>query len=148
MIQDLNERLAKSLKFNKLILFFSLSSLIIGLFIFMIIPKYWGFGLGLIINGANLTIVNLIGVIIYKKQKSRLNKLTLDNDKLKEMAEENAKVFYNVIHCRVCHNTVKECQCSPIPCPFCDMEFGFTQDWNIHLQANHNKEIIEALKNV
>lgn len=46
--------------------------------------------------------------------------------------------FYNQVHCRKCELKILDCRCNPIPCPFCDAEFGFTQDWNIHLIDDHN----------
>ena len=44
----------------------------------------------------------------------------------------------NQIHCRKCELKILDCRCNPIPCPFCHAEFGFTQDWNIHLIEDHN----------
>lgn len=45
--------------------------------------------------------------------------------------------FYDRVICRVCSLTVKDCKCSPLPCPFCDESFGFVQDWNVHLREFH-----------
>jgi len=45
--------------------------------------------------------------------------------------------FWQQVKCRNCALLIESCQCKPIPCPFCDAEFGFTQDWNIHLNKVH-----------
>jgi len=45
--------------------------------------------------------------------------------------------FWNQVHCRKCELKIMDCMCQPIPCPFCDEEFGFSQDWNIHLIEFH-----------
>jgi len=46
-------------------------------------------------------------------------------------------MFYNQVLCRICELKIGDCQCHPMPCPFCDKEFGFSQDWNIHLIEVH-----------
>lgn len=54
--------------------------------------------------------------------------------------------FYNQVLCRRCELKICDCKCQPIPCPFCNEEFGFTQDWNIHLLEEHKilgPEVIE-----
>lgn len=49
--------------------------------------------------------------------------------------------LYEVVTCRQCTSFIKDCKCVPIPCPFCDEEYGFSQDWNIHLMNMHKKEL-------
>jgi len=39
--------------------------------------------------------------------------------------------------CRICKKQIQYCVCKYNPCPFCEAEFGFVQDWNIHLYENH-----------
>ena len=46
--------------------------------------------------------------------------------------------FYDQVQCRVCESKIKDCRCHPLPCPFCPEEFGFSQDWNIHLINDHH----------
>lgn len=50
--------------------------------------------------------------------------------------------FYDQVKCRKCWVLVKDCTCKPTPCPFCDEEFGFIQDWNIHLRNVHKIEAV------
>lgn len=54
------------------------------------------------------------------------------------------KQFYNQVFCKKCNKLIEDCQCKPIPCPFCDDEFGFGQDWNIHLDEVHGVDMIET----
>jgi len=47
--------------------------------------------------------------------------------------------FWLQVHCRDCALLIMDCQCAPIPCPFCESQyFMFIQDWNIHLIEKHN----------
>ena len=52
--------------------------------------------------------------------------------------------FFDQVFCRRCESKIVDCKCHPSPCPFCDKEFGFTQDWNVHLIEFH--KIIERKK--
>ena len=52
------------------------------------------------------------------------------------------QLFCDVIKCRKCEKIIRDCWCSPIPCPFCDDAFGFVQDWNIHLQQEHKVKAV------
>lgn len=52
---------------------------------------------------------------------------------------------WDVIKCRVCNEFIVDCMCHPIPCPFCNDEYGFLQDWNVHLIKFHDKEIKKAV---
>lgn len=45
--------------------------------------------------------------------------------------------FYQKYLCPNCHKIFQKCKCELNYCPFCPKKFGFTQDWNIHLQKNH-----------
>ena len=45
--------------------------------------------------------------------------------------------FWEQVICRQCEKLTVDCDCNPIPCPFCDREFGFIQDWNVHLYMYH-----------
>lgn len=56
-------------------------------------------------------------------------------------------LFCDVVHCHKCNKTIRDCWCTPIPCPFCNEEFGFVQDWNIHLQKNH-KDQLQSIEDV
>jgi len=58
-----------------------------------------------------------------------------------EQLENDERKFYERNNCRICKAKVKDCACHPIPCPFCKEEFGFTQDWNIHIQNNHKNKL-------
>lgn len=48
--------------------------------------------------------------------------------------------FYDQVRCRQCFLLIKNCECYPIPCPFCSKLFQFTQDWNVHLIDIHEIE--------
>ena len=46
--------------------------------------------------------------------------------------------FWLQVHCRVCGLLIMDCQCQPIPCPFCEaISFVFIQEWNVHLEMHH-----------
>ena len=51
------------------------------------------------------------------------------------------KKIYEVIQCRQCSLVLQDCKCHPLPCPFCNEEFGFSQDWNIHLMEKHQDQL-------
>jgi len=52
--------------------------------------------------------------------------------------------LYNQIWCRKCFKLIQDCYCQPIPCPFCEEEILFVQDWNAHLTKKH-LEMLEYL---
>lgn len=54
--------------------------------------------------------------------------------------------FYEVVKCRICNYFLIDCTCHPLPCPYCDEVFGFSADWNKHLELFH-KELIEKAVN-
>ncbi len=53
--------------------------------------------------------------------------------------------LYNQVWCRKCFKLIQDCRCKPIPCPFCEEEIWFVQDWNAHLDEKH-QELLEYLE--
>lgn len=55
-------------------------------------------------------------------------KIRVDSDYMKKFWE---------YRCRKCWVQIQYCTCRPIPCPFCEKEEFWVQDWNVHLNEKH-----------
>ncbi len=52
--------------------------------------------------------------------------------------------FWNTYKCRKCYKLIQDCKCELIPCPWCDYETMWTQDWNAHMINEHPDRLKES----
>lgn len=52
--------------------------------------------------------------------------------------------FWNTYKCRKCYDLIHDCLCELKPCPWCNYETLWIQDWNVHMMEKHSPELKRA----